>query len=137
MALPAKEVSPVMKQTNAAWWSAIEAMISATKIVIDRPAGSVHPRFPCAVYPLDYGYLAGTNGGDGAGIDVWVGESKSHRLCAAVICVDRLKGEIEAKLLLGCTEGEIESVRRFHSEGHQVALVLRPLRTPPVADDIS
>ena len=115
-----------MPQIDASWWIAVQALVGATRIVIDRPAGTAHPRFPDTVYPLDYGYLADTNGGDGSGIDVWLGSSKSHELRGAVCCVDRSKGEIETKLLLGCTEEEIEIVRRFHSEGEQSALVLRP-----------
>lgn len=115
-----------MPQIDTAWWSAVEALIGATQVVIDRPAGSAHPRYPETVYPLDYGYLVGTNGGDGSGIDVWIGASKSQGLCAAVVCVDGLKGEVETKLLIGCTDAEIEVIRRFHSEGRQSALVLRP-----------
>jgi inorganic pyrophosphatase len=114
-----------MPLMDTEWWSAAEALISATRIVIDRPAGSAHPKYPDTVYPLDYGYLAGTNGGDGSGIDVWIGASGSRDLCAAICCVDRLKGEIETKLLLGCTDDEVEAICRFHSEGSQSAMLLR------------
>jgi inorganic pyrophosphatase len=42
-------------------------------MVIDRPKASAHPRFPEFIYPVDYGYLAGTTGGDGDPIDICVG----------------------------------------------------------------
>jgi len=40
---------------------------------IDRPRGTAHPRFPEFIYPLDYGYLEGPQGGDGNAVDVWRG----------------------------------------------------------------
>ena len=115
-----------MPHTQSSWWSAVRALVVTTEVVVDRPAGSAHPRYPETIYPLDYGYLAGTNGGDGSGIDVWLGSSGIREPCAAIVCIDQLKGEIETKLLLGCTEEEIELIYRFHSEGSQSALVLTP-----------
>lgn len=41
-------------------------------VVIDRPMGSVHPRDPQLIYPLNYGYVPGEMGGDGAEQDVYV-----------------------------------------------------------------
>jgi 8-oxo-dGTP pyrophosphatase MutT (NUDIX family) len=42
------------------------------KIVIDRPMGSAHPQFPELIYPVNYGYIPGTEGGDGEEIDVYL-----------------------------------------------------------------
>ena len=41
-------------------------------VKIDRPLGSVHPRYPDLVYPVNYGYLPGVLGGDGEEQDVYV-----------------------------------------------------------------
>ncbi len=41
-------------------------------VVIDRPKGSVHPKFENIVYPLNYGYIPNTDGGDGEETDVYV-----------------------------------------------------------------
>lgn len=38
------------------FWSAIDTLVSSGKIVIDRPKGSTHPRFPHIRYDVDYGY---------------------------------------------------------------------------------
>jgi inorganic pyrophosphatase len=42
------------------------------------------------IYPLDYGYLEGTCGGDGAGIDVWVGLKADKTLTGILCTVDTL-----------------------------------------------
>ncbi len=41
-------------------------------IVIDRPYGSVHPEFEDIVYPVNYGYIPNSVGGDGEAIDVYL-----------------------------------------------------------------
>jgi inorganic pyrophosphatase len=101
--------------------------VSQHRIVIDRPAGSVHPRFPSFVYPLDYGYLEGTRSADGAGIDAWVGSLPGKEVIGIVCTLDRLKHEAELKLLVSCTTAEMEIALAAHNEGNQAAvLVLRP-----------
>lgn len=41
-------------------------------IVIDRPLGSVHPDHEDIVYPVNYGYIPNTVGGDGEEVDVYL-----------------------------------------------------------------
>lgn len=106
------------------FWAGLDALVAASTIVIDRPAGSAHPRYPALVYPLDYGYLAGTTAGDGDGIDVWVG-SQAHRRLVAVICtVDQGNRDAELKLLLGCTRQEATVVLDVHNRGTQAGLLI-------------
>lgn len=61
------------KLCNNDFWKALDELVGQSKIVIDRPKGSVHPKFPDFVYKVDYGYLENTSSMDGEGIDVWVG----------------------------------------------------------------
>ncbi len=42
------------------------------KVVIDRPMGSGHPEYPKSIYPVNYGYVPGTIGGDGEELDCFV-----------------------------------------------------------------
>ena len=42
------------------FWNALDELVSHSEIVIDRPKGSVHPRFPGFIYRVDYGYLKNT-----------------------------------------------------------------------------
>lgn len=41
-------------------------------IKIDRPAGSIHPKYPDLTYPVNYGYIPGVFGGDGEELDVYL-----------------------------------------------------------------
>lgn len=62
---------------------------SEVKGVIDRPLGSRHPRHPDLIYPVNYGYVSGVLGGDGAEQDVYfLGEDKPIKtFCGKVIAV--------------------------------------------------
>ena len=100
---------------NSEFWQAIDTLVTSGRIVIDRPKGSSHPRFPSIKYELDYGYIESTSSMDGGGIDVWRG-SLSEATVNAVICtVDLIKKDSEIKLLIGCTEDEINTVYSFHN----------------------
>jgi inorganic pyrophosphatase len=95
--------------------------------VIDRPAGTAHPRYPDFIYPLDYGYLEGTTAADGGGIDIWVGSLSERCLVGVICCVDTVKRDTELKLLLGCTAEEVQTILAVHNSGLQAALwVPRP-----------
>lgn len=41
-------------------------------VIIDRPLGSTHPKFPDLYYPINYGYIEDVKAGDGEGQDVYV-----------------------------------------------------------------
>ena len=104
-----------MEVYDAEFWHAIDILLSKSEIVIDRPKGSVHPRFPDFISQLDYGYLKDTASMDGGGIDVWLGSGA--RACDAVMCiVDLMKRDSEIKLLIGCTEVEKKIVYQTHNE---------------------
>ena len=100
---------------NEEFWRILEELISRHDIVIDRPKGSRHPRYPEMVYELDYGYLAGTSSMDGGGMDLWRGSRADGRLVGIVCTVDRLKSDSEIKLLIGCTGEEMRRVHAFHN----------------------
>ena len=82
-------------------------------MVVDRPKGSIHPRFPGAEYPLDYGFLEGTTSGDGAGVDVWLGTDVDRNLTGVLLSADLSKRDAEIKLLLGCIGRDIEQIVDF------------------------
>jgi len=102
-----------MASYDPAFWQACDALVSSSAIAIDRPRGVPHPRHPVLVYPLDYGYLIGTTGGDGDGVDVWLGGGADKGVTAIACSVDMFKRDAELKLLLGCTDEEIAIVSRF------------------------
>lgn len=55
---------------NKEFWEALDNLVRESEIVIDRPKGTVHPRYQDLVYKVDYGYLKNTFSMDGGGIDV-------------------------------------------------------------------
>ncbi len=76
------------------------------------------------VYPLDYGYLKGTSGGDGNELDVWRGTCTEAKLDAILCTVDCFKKDVEIKLLLGCTGQEKTIIRDFHNASEYMAGIL-------------
>jgi inorganic pyrophosphatase len=95
---------------NPEFWEYLERLIDACPVVIDRPSGTPHPRYPERIYPFDYGYLDGSTTVDRAGVDVWVGSLEKRLLVGLVCTVDLVKYDSEVKLLLGCTQGEIKDI---------------------------
>lgn len=93
-------------QNNEEFWKILDNLVAESEIVIDRPKGSFHPKYPNMVYKLDYGYLKNSTSMDGEGIDVWIGSNKNRQLDAIICIVDYLKKDSEIKILLGCTEEE-------------------------------
>lgn len=97
------------------FWKALDELVNNSEIIIDRPKGTAHPKYPNYIYPIDYGYLKNTSSMDGAGIDVWVG-SNQKKIDAIICTVDLMKKDSEIKILIGCTEEEKAIVYETHNE---------------------
>lgn len=98
---------------SARFFAALDELVQASEIVIDRPKDTPHPRIPTAIYPVDYGYLAGTRSNDGAGIDAFVGSSPDLGLVGVVLTADVMKRDAEIKVLLACAPAELDQIRFF------------------------
>jgi len=107
------------------FWQKFDELLKTQKMVIDRPKNTRHPRFPEMVFPIDYGYLEGTQSQDGGGIDLWSGTAGHRNLIAIVVTLDIMKKDSEIKLLIGCTEEEIRNIEEFHNCYYQVGLLIR------------
>ena len=106
-----------MPQNNSSdFWTALDTLVSSGRIVIDRPKGSAHPKFPTLIYEVDYGYIENTSSMDGEGIDVWRGSLPSLQVNAIICTVDLWKKDSEIKILVGCTEEEMDSIHQFHNQ---------------------
>lgn len=97
------------------FWSKLRQLIKTSAIIIDRPKGSSHPTYPDLIYPFDYGFLEGTSGGDGGGIDIWLGSEGTPTLRGIIATVDLVKRDTELKLLLGCSHAEMLAIHSFHN----------------------
>lgn len=106
------------------FWTALDRLVEESTIVIDRPRGSVHSRYPALVYPLDYGHLEQTRSGDMAAVDVWTGTGGDSKVTAIIATVDLEKRDVEVKLLLGCTPTEAGTILAVHSSGGQAAVLV-------------
>lgn len=42
------------------------------EVIIDRPLGSVHPKYDDFIYPINYGYVSSTKSGDGEELDCYI-----------------------------------------------------------------
>jgi inorganic pyrophosphatase len=114
-----------MREVN--FWRKLDQLVATCELVIDRPQGSPHPRYPAFVYPFDYGYLQDTRSGDGEGIDIWVGSLPVRRVTAIICSVETEQRDAEIKLLIGCTSQEAQTILQTHNVGAQSAiLVPRP-----------
>ena len=100
---------------NNEFWRMLEGLVNSSEIIIDRPKGSAHPRFPQLIYPVDYGYLKGSSSMDGEGIDVWLGSDERRQIDAIVCTVDKMKRDSEIKILVGCTEEEKRLIYETHN----------------------
>ena len=123
-----------MDGCNEDFWKALDELVSTSDIVIDRPKGTAHPRYPDFIYKVDYGYLKDTSSMDGAGIDVWVGTGEK-KIDAVMCIVDLLKKDSEIKILIGCTEEEKKIVYETHNETPLMKGILIR-RSFPVCRDI-
>jgi inorganic pyrophosphatase len=108
---------------DTSFWRSMSQLLLTHSIIIDRPRASSHPHYPEFVYPLDYGYLENTFSADGSGIDVWLGSLNSverdagAKILTGILCTfDTLKRDAEIKLLIGCTEADLQVVREFHQD---------------------
>ena len=110
---------------NSKYWDLLNELVATSDIVIDRPKGTSHPRYPDLIYPLDYGYLARTQSSDGDAVDAWVGSLHNKHVSGVVCTVDTEDRDIEVKILLGCTIEETDIILDIHNQGTQAAFFIK------------
>jgi inorganic pyrophosphatase len=106
------------------FWQQLENLVNTSEIVVDRPKGSTHPRYPSFFYPVDYGYLKDTTAMDGNGIDIWIGSLPNKKIMAVICTVDMIKRDSEIKILLGCTDDEKRAILALHNSNFQSGLLI-------------
>jgi inorganic pyrophosphatase len=103
----------------------LQRLVESCEIVIDRPKGSTHPRFPGKEYPVDYGYLDGTTSIDSGGVDIWVGSSRLGKVVGVLCTVDLYKRDTELKILFDCTDHEIQLILGFVNSNDMQAIKIK------------
>ncbi len=99
-------------QINEKFWQHLQTLVNESKIIIDRPKGTNHPKYPDLIYEVDYGYLENTSSMDGQGIDVFVGTDSGQKVNGIAVTVDLNKKDSEIKILIGCTNNEKNNIRK-------------------------
>ena len=70
-------------------------------VTVDRPAHSRHPEHPDLVYPIPYGYLAGTLAPDGEPVDAYCPGFENAAVCTGIVsAVIRRNDDAEEKLVV-------------------------------------
>lgn len=100
-------------------------------VVIDRPLGSAHPRHPDIIYPINYGYIPGTQAGDLQPIDVYVlGVDRPVSSCIGeVVAIVVRRDDVEDKLVVATagthpTRDEIRDAVRFQEQYFDSEIVM-------------
>ena len=97
-----------MFKTGEKFWIYLQNLVDSSKIVIDRPKGFIHPKFPDSPpYLLDYGCLDGTCTIDGQGVDCFIGSLNLRRVTGVLCTVDIMKKDCELKILISCNSAEM------------------------------
>jgi inorganic pyrophosphatase len=112
--------------TGKAFWDEMANLVVSKPIVIDRPQGKAHPYYSELIYPFDYGYAEGTYSADGDGIDVWIGSQRKGTLTGIICTYDTVERDAEIKLLLGCTEGDVQVIMNFIPDFMRYLYIPRP-----------
>ncbi len=101
-------------------------------ILIDRPLGSVHPKYPNLVYPINYGYIPGVFGGDGEELDVYLlgVYTTVKEYTARIIGIVHRDNDVEDKLIaapegMQFTKEEIEQAVHFQEQYFESEVYLK------------
>jgi len=111
-------------KSNSTFWENLDQIVQSHHIVVDRPAGSRHPRYPEYIYPLDYGYLQNTKSTDGMELDIWVGTLTQNTVTGVMIIADMDKSDTEMKILYACSKEELELIYKINNEYNMSAVLL-------------
>lgn len=103
------------------------------EIKIDRPIGSIHPRYADLIYPINYGYIPGVLGGDGEALDVYLfgvdNPVKAYK--ARVIGIVHRHNDVEDKLVaapegINFTQTEIAEALHFQEQYYESEIEIMP-----------
>jgi len=106
-------------------FKAIQELVTTSKVVIERPKGSAHPRYPDYIYPLNYGYLDDTSSSDNNCIDVWTGSGDLKTVTGILVVVDPVKKDSEIKVLIGCDDDESAIALESSNRGDMAAILIK------------
>ena len=111
-------------RSNTPFWENLDHIVQSHHIIVDRPAGSHHPRYEKFIYPLDYGYLQNTKSTDGMELDIWIGTQQPKQVTGILIITDMDKIDTEQKVLYACTEAEMNLIYKISNQYNMNAILM-------------
>ncbi|MCR4952054.1 MAG: Inorganic pyrophosphatase [Solobacterium sp.] len=119
-------------ENNAYFWQKVDTLYLSSGFKQTRKKGDVHPVFKNLIYPTDYGHVKDTRSVSGEGVSVYAGTLSRSKITALVVAADILAKELDVKILVGCTEEEVEAVLRFLNQtDYQKTVLIRRGRDIP------
>ena len=119
-------------ENNAFFWQKVDTLYLSSGFRQTRKKGDVHPVFKNLIYPTDYGHVADTKSVSGEGVSVYAGSLSRNVITALVVAADILAKELDVKVLVGCTDEEVDDVLRFLNEtDYQKTVLIRRGRDIP------
>ena len=119
-------------ENNAYFWQKVDNLYLSSGFKQTRKKGDVHPVFKNLIYPTDYGHVKDTKSISGEGVSVYAGTLSRSKITALVIAADILARELDVKVLVGCTDEEVEAVLRFLNQtDYQKTVLIRRGRDIP------
>ena len=100
-------------ENNAYFWQKVDTLFLSSGMNLSRKKGDVHPVFKNLIYPTDYGHISDTKSVTSEGVSVYAGSGDRNKITALVIAADILAKELDVKMLVGCTDKEVDDVLRF------------------------
>ncbi len=119
-------------ENNAFFWQKVDTLYLSSGFRQTRKKGDVHPVFKNLIYPTDYGHVADTKSVSGEGVSVYAGSLSRNVITALVVAADILAKELDVKVLVGCTDEEVDDVLRFLNQtDYQKTVLIRRGRDIP------
>lgn len=119
-------------ENNVCFWQKLDTIWLSSHFVLDKAKGQSHAFYKNLVYPVDYGYLADTMGTDGKPINAYMGSKKDGQIEAIIVTCDILNKDCVVKVLIGCTDKDMEIILKFvnSTEFQKAILVHRGNESP-------
>lgn len=111
--------------SNELFFQSLDQLIENNGITLDRPKGTAHPRKPSLIYPINYGYINGTQSQDGADIDLFQGDDPMCSVVGIICTLDLKKNDSEVKVLYQCTEENIQTALQMLNHYPMRGILLR------------
>lgn len=99
------------------------------RVEMDRPIGTVHPKHPDLIYPVNYGYVPGLIAPDGEEQDAYVlgVDQPLEEFTGQLIAVIHRFDDVEEKWVLApegmsFTKEQVEEMTRFQEQYYQIEI---------------